>query len=364
MKLSESLKYTDSLKERVEALQLSGKSISVEEQELNEIQEEIDVTLKKSSAEIDSLLKKINANPVLASSASETTLKTQREKLTASIDELRELVKHRIKQAHTEGSITEFLSIIDQLDSEILSLSKVVDETSTQNAGLDGSKFNKTDLQSLLKTLVTTFKKADASIEPLLEKAKSESQKQFLDDNEKVAKRLKKTMKDWTTVRGSVSSREKELQVCIKELNHEFFTKLAMAKSTPRERRSRRGDKSKPIIQTPASGSRPPSNFRSSTVSTEMKMTTPNGAIKRSKSPNNSSSVRSSKYVPDPKNELDVQLGLIVNESPYKMKIKMVPGEAGKYWFGEEHPRLVYCRILPSKMVMVRVGGGWQELSK
>jgi hypothetical protein len=27
----------------------------------------------------------------------------------------------------------------------------------------------------------------------------------------------------------------------------------------------------------------------------------------------------------------------------------------GKYYFGE---RLVYCRILPSKMVMVRVGGG------
>ncbi|CEJ05594.1 Putative GAS2 domain-containing protein [Rhizopus microsporus] len=42
----------------------------------------------------------------------------------------------------------------------------------------------------------------------------------------------------------------------------------------------------------------------------------------------------------------------------------MIPGEVGKYWFGDENPRLVYCRILPSQMVMVRVGGGWVELSK
>jgi hypothetical protein len=69
-------------------------------------------------------------------------------------------------------------------------------------------------------------------------------------------------------------------------------------------------------------------------------------------------------YVPDPKSELDMQLGRIINESPYRLMVKMVPGEVGKYWFGDEKPRLVYCRILPSKLVMVRVGGGWVELSK
>jgi hypothetical protein len=70
------------------------------------------------------------------------------------------------------------------------------------------------------------------------------------------------------------------------------------------------------------------------------------------------------RYVSDPKSDLDVQLGKVVNESPYKIRIKMVPGEVGKYWFGEIEPRLVYCRILRSKMVMVRVGGGWTELSQ
>jgi hypothetical protein len=91
-------------------------------------------------------------------------------------------------------------------------------------------------------------------------------------------------------------------------------------------------------------------------VSTENKTTT---HPRRAKSP-----IASPKYVADPKNELDVQLGQIVNQSPFRMKVKKVPGQVGKYWFGDDHPRLVYCRILPSKMVMVRVGGGWVELSK
>ncbi|KAG1097369.1 hypothetical protein G6F42_018191 [Rhizopus arrhizus] len=42
----------------------------------------------------------------------------------------------------------------------------------------------------------------------------------------------------------------------------------------------------------------------------------------------------------------------------------MVPGEVGRYWFGNLNPKLAYCRVLKSKMVMVRVGGGWTELSQ
>lgn len=365
MKLSESLKYVCSLKDRVEVLQLSGQSVSIEEQELNELQEEIDVTLKKYTQDIDLLLKTLGHNEIsITSSLSEGSLKMQREKLKQSIEELRQLVKHRLKQAHTEGSITEFFGITDQVDSDILLLSKVIEETSTQHASVIGSKFNKADLQRLLKTLTTTYKKSEPKISQLLMKAKSEAQKQFLDDNDRVAKRLRKTMKDWSNVQASVSSREKELQTCIKELNHEFFTKLAMAKSTPRERRARRTSKTRTEL-VPPPGPRQFS-FRSSTLSTEMKMTTHNNsAIRRSKTPNSPNGRSSnSTYVADPKNELDVQLGMIVNESPFRMKVKMVPGEVGKYWFGEEHPRLVYCRILPSKMVMVRVGGGWVELSR
>ncbi|CEP06953.1 hypothetical protein [Parasitella parasitica] len=369
-KLAESLKYVDDLKDRVEALQLSGKNVSVEEQELDEIQEEIDVTLNRASSEIDNLMKSISRSEVVVSGPSPGTLslKQQREKLVKSVEDLRQLVKHRRKQAHTEGSITEFFGITDQIDAEIAHLAQVVQETSAQHASVVGSKFNKADLQALLKRLVATYKKSEPRISDLLVKVKSESQKQFLDDNERVAKRLEKTKRDWADMQASVSSREKELQTCIKELNHEFFTKLAMAKSTPKERRSRRGSngRSRNGPQSPASTApRPVVSFRSSTLSTEMKMTSPSHTATRRSSKTPSSPSNSSKnYVSDPKNELDVQLGLIVNESPYKMKVKMVPGEVGKYWFGDEHPRLVYCRILPSKMVMVRVGGGWEELSR
>ncbi|RCI05860.1 hypothetical protein CU098_003910 [Rhizopus stolonifer] len=360
-KLAESLKYVDDLKDRIEVLQLSGKNISVEEQELDEIQEEIDTTLKKNAADINVLLKAISHSEVTSSTGSESTLKNQRDRLVRSIEELRQLVKHRQKQARTEGSITEFFGITDQIDIEIQTLSKVVEDTSTQHASVVGSRFNKADLQTLLKTLTTAAKKSEPSITQLLVKAKSESQKQFLDDNERVALRIKKIMKDWADVQTSISSREKELQTCIKELNHEFFTKLAMAKSVPKERRSRRGSKSNSAAQLPPSG---PRNFRSSTLSTEMKMTSPNSSTGKRPSTSSSSSGKHTPYVFDPKSELDTQLGMIVNQSPYRMKVKKVPGEAGKYWFGDDHPRLVYCRILPSKLVMVRVGGGWEELSK
>ncbi|KAI8061134.1 hypothetical protein BC940DRAFT_337074 [Gongronella butleri] len=70
------------------------------------------------------------------------------------------------------------------------------------------------------------------------------------------------------------------------------------------------------------------------------------------------------RYVADPKNDLDVAVGNIVNDSPYGINVKMVPGEVGRYWFGDTNPKLAYCRILRSRMVMVRVGGGWTELSQ
>ncbi|KAI9243734.1 hypothetical protein BDA99DRAFT_529909 [Phascolomyces articulosus] len=78
---------------------------------------------------------------------------------------------------------------------------------------------------------------------------------------------------------------------------------------------------------------------------------------------NNNNSIKRKRliYEPDPDNQLDVEIGKIVNQVPYSVKVEMVPGEVGRYWFGS---RLVYCRILKSRMVMVRVGGGWCELSQ
>ncbi|ORZ21986.1 hypothetical protein BCR42DRAFT_405272 [Absidia repens] len=69
-------------------------------------------------------------------------------------------------------------------------------------------------------------------------------------------------------------------------------------------------------------------------------------------------------YIAQAGNDLDMEIGRIINETPYRIKVKMVPGEVGRYLFGDVNPKLVYCRVLKSKMVMVRVGGGWTELSQ
>ncbi|TKY90486.1 hypothetical protein EX895_000484 [Sporisorium graminicola] len=86
----------------------------------------------------------------------------------------------------------------------------------------------------------------------------------------------------------------------------------------------------------------------------------------------------SNQYRPDPRDALDVAVGSIVNRMPISVSIKnaslasfgaaqrpgMFQDLSGQYWIGEPDPRLCFCRILPSNMVMVRVGGGWQELSE
>ncbi|KAI9001150.1 hypothetical protein BD414DRAFT_404342 [Trametes punicea] len=73
-------------------------------------------------------------------------------------------------------------------------------------------------------------------------------------------------------------------------------------------------------------------------------------------------------YVANPKNKLDVAVGDVVNRLPVDIKVEVVQDtwkdQSGKYWIGDTDPKLCFCRILRSQTVMVRVGGGWSELSK
>ena len=75
-------------------------------------------------------------------------------------------------------------------------------------------------------------------------------------------------------------------------------------------------------------------------------------------------------YVANPTNKLDVAVGVVVNKLPVNVNINIEAvadtwkDKSGKYWIGDQDPKLCFCRILRSQTVMVRVGGGWQELSK
>lgn len=74
------------------------------------------------------------------------------------------------------------------------------------------------------------------------------------------------------------------------------------------------------------------------------------------------------KYVADPKSKLDIAVGDVVNQLSVGINIEGITeswrDQSGKYWIGNQDPKLCFCRILRSQTVMVRVGGGWTELSK
>lgn len=86
----------------------------------------------------------------------------------------------------------------------------------------------------------------------------------------------------------------------------------------------------------------------------------------------------SNRYRSNPRDALDVAIGDIVNRLSISVSITNAsltggvtsarpPGLqdlSGQYWIGDPDPRLCFCRFLPSNLVMVRVGGGWQELSE
>ncbi|GAA99793.1 uncharacterized protein L969DRAFT_89080 [Mixia osmundae IAM 14324] len=72
-------------------------------------------------------------------------------------------------------------------------------------------------------------------------------------------------------------------------------------------------------------------------------------------------------YVAD-ESAIDQEVGKILNKLETKVNVRRVVDNAsekttqtGRYHFGEDR-RLYFCRILRDEVVMVRVGGGWQEL--
>ncbi|EPQ32218.1 uncharacterized protein PFL1_00415 [Pseudozyma flocculosa PF-1] len=120
----------------------------------------------------------------------------------------------------------------------------------------------------------------------------------------------------------------------------------------------------RPMPQTPSRIPRTPGKTRQPSQPVQPR----EGAVTPASQPN--------RYRANPKNRLDVAVGRIVNRLPMKVKVSPVsapgpraerPGfkdESGQYWVGDPEPKLCFCRILRSKTVMVRVGGGWQELSQ
>ncbi|KNC96201.1 uncharacterized protein SPPG_08355 [Spizellomyces punctatus DAOM BR117] len=96
------------------------------------------------------------------------------------------------------------------------------------------------------------------------------------------------------------------------------------------------------------------SGGRSSPISPAPPVRTASGPVRiYLPSPNN--------YVPDPRNPLDVALANVINHHPSAIRVERAD-EPGRYWFGETLRRQCFCRLVRNS-VMVRIGGGWQELN-
>ncbi|KAJ1561438.1 DNA-directed RNA polymerases II 24 kDa polypeptide (RNA polymerase II subunit 5), partial [Cladochytrium tenue] len=65
----------------------------------------------------------------------------------------------------------------------------------------------------------------------------------------------------------------------------------------------------------------------------------------------------------NPNDPLDVEVARVVNSCPVSIKVVQASDGRG-YWFGDLMPKLSFCRVVREGVVMVRVGGGWQELGK
>lgn len=85
-----------------------------------------------------------------------------------------------------------------------------------------------------------------------------------------------------------------------------------------------------------------------------------------SKRPSGAPNTTPTLYKPQPNRNIDKLVGNVVNKlARNQFTVHVAPADgwednSGMYWIGE---KIYFCRILRSQTVMVRIGGGWSELS-
>ncbi|KAI0092594.1 hypothetical protein BDY19DRAFT_925147 [Irpex rosettiformis] len=163
----------------------------------------------------------------------------------------------------------------------------------------------------------------------------------------------------------------------IVESPHRATPPLSSAPRVPGNRpRARTGQSTRERVGSPLVTDLPRSQSRASRSSLSTNRPTWSRAprksftdVPKSPPPRKPSSTEKKPYVPNPKNKLDMAVGDVVNNLHANINIEVVADtwkdQSGKYWIGsDDDPKLCFCRILRSQTVMVRVGGGWAELSK
>ncbi|KAG0174533.1 hypothetical protein DFQ30_003950 [Apophysomyces sp. BC1015] len=349
-------------------------------EDLNTMEVEVTEQLTQEMSELDELISQFEDT--------EMTFVRQRTEIDAAFGSLQEAIELKRRNIDKAVPIGRYLTITD--DSEVLlgALEEAVDKSAPHRATMIGSSFSKADLQAKLIELDARYKYYERKIVQSLEAAEiSLPDIKDTDANEQAKTHLNGLKERWAAVDSQVKIRKTDLRSAMETaVDQEERRQFRNRKSSLPTRKAASVLRESPRI-TPTTSS---SSIRTvPTVSSRLVPSSssprPNGnrslshrylnppTLDRHQPSKSATNVKPTirvnraapnAYIADPDNDLDIEIGRIVNEIPYKIKVKMVPGEVGRYWFGEVNPKLCYCRVLKSKMVMVRVGGGWTELSQ
>ncbi|RCI03400.1 hypothetical protein CU098_000364, partial [Rhizopus stolonifer] len=344
-------------------------------------------------------LKELNA--IMASHDMDLTFKQQHKQVKESVQSLMDLLNKTHVTLKKSLSIGKYLAMVDDLEILQSSLEEAVSQSAPHHTLIASSTtFSRTDLQAKLIELDARFKYYERKIVRSMGTAKDQirevtrlSPKGGVHVNE----HFKQMEHKWERIKKQFKTRKIELSRTIDtaaDSNKDQQSRIRKSSLPTRKASSllrERADVSLLRQQhqrlSPTMSSTSSTSSSTRTTSSSRISLVPQGAnrsrylapptIQQHQPSKSATSLKSrtssqpqqpkpplNSYVADPDNDLDMEIGRIVNETPYRVKVKMVPGEVGRYWFGDANPKLAYCRVLKSKMVMVRVGGGWTELSQ
>ncbi|OBZ89288.1 hypothetical protein A0J61_02664 [Choanephora cucurbitarum] len=341
-------------------------------------------------------------NSMMASYDMDLTFKQQHTQVKESIQSLTDLLSKTHVTIKKCLAIGKYLSITDDIEILQSSLEDAVSQSAPHHTLIASSTtFSRTDLQARLIELDARFKYYERKIISGITRAREhikEVSKVSPKGGEHVSNHFKQVENKWERIKKQFKTRKIELSRTIDTAvdNKDLQSRIRKSSLPTRKASSLLRDRAdisllrqqhqrtSPTMNSTVSSttaSRTASNSRLTLVqqqstSNRSKFLAP-PTLHQHQPSKSASSVKSrtssqpqqpkqplNSYVADPDNDLDMEIGRIVNETPYRVKVKMVPGEVGRYWFGDSNPKLAYCRVLKSKMVMVRVGGGWTELSQ
>lgn len=348
--------------------------------DLSMIEQDIERHLQKKLDDLDTILGK-------AVVRSKKLFSAQRAEIAMAVRGLADLLKMKHDAALTAEKVEPFLNIAEEIDVMLSALSEAVDRTSPSQARIVDGLPSRADLQAMLIDLDTQYRYYQPKINHLLKEAYGAAQMAIRD--KRVADSLDELKYKWNRLQQQVTARHNDLASRIGHVGKPFMSTRLTSAGNINNRSTQNKRMSMPCFNTapprsiqstpkpaPKSRARPQSMLitRATATPTKRPPTAPTCGLLGSRQQQQQqpfpfrdrryTTTTSEAYVADPKNDLDVAVGNIVNDSPYKVRIKKVPGEVGRYWFGKSRPKLAYCRILGSRMVMVRVGGGWVELSQ